>query len=135
FNAEVTPTHALSVQSFDKIKSLLNENGLIVINTYGYLKDEAARGNLILLNTLQKAGFSTKICYIGDKQNEDYRNFEIFASLKPITQNLVASLEENVPDLSLIAVNTDQQPVLEYANANAAKKRRISYLNSFIANQ
>ncbi|MGZ3863922.1 MAG: fused MFS/spermidine synthase [Bacteroidia bacterium] len=135
FNAEVTPAQALSLQSFEKIKSLLNENGLIVINTYGYLKDKAAGGNLILLNTLQKAGFSTKICYIGEKRREDYRNFEIFASAKPITQDLVAALNETIPDLSSVAVNTDQRPVLEYANADAAKKRRISYLNSFIANR
>lgn len=135
FNAEVTPAHALSVQSFEKIRSLLTANGLIVINTYGYLNDPAATGNLILLNTLKKAGFETKICYIGDKQREDYRNFEIFASVNPITQNLVAALEEPVPDLNSIPVNTDLKPILEYANANAAKKRRLSYLNSFIANQ
>lgn len=135
FNAEAIPAHAISIQCFEKIRSLLSENGVIVINTYGYLKDEAASGNLILLKTLQKAGFSTKICYIGDKQHEDYRNFEIYASAKPFTQDLVASLEERIPDLSSIPVNTDQRPVLEYANADAAKKRRISYLNSFIANQ
>jgi len=135
FNAEVTPSHVLSLESFEKMKSLLNENGLIVINTYGYLFDKAAKGNLILLNTLQKAGFNYKICYVGDKQKEDFRNFEIFVSVKPIEQNLFAQLDEKTPDLNLIPTNTDQHPTLEFANAEAAKRWRYSYLRNFIAYQ
>jgi len=132
FHAEVTPSHVLSLESFEKIKSLLNENGLIVINTYGYLADKTAYGNLILLNTLQKAGLNYKICYVGEKEKEDFRNFEIFASVKPISQNLLAALDEKVPDLSNVPVNTDQHPLLEFANAKAAKRWRYSYLHSFI---
>ena len=132
FHAEITPAHVLSLESFTKIKSLLNENGLMIINTYGYLKDKTAYGNLILLNTLQKAGFSYKICCAGDKEKEDYRNFEIFASVKPLEQNLLSALQEKIPDLSSTPVNTDNTPVLEYANAQAAKRWRYSYLQSFV---
>lgn len=135
FHAEITPSHVLSLESFEKIKSLLNENGILSINTYGYLSDKTAYGNLILLNTLKKAGFNFKICYVGEKQKEDYRNFEIFASVKPIEQNLLAQLDEKIPDLSDIPVNTDLHPMLEFANAQAAKKWRYSYLRNFIVSQ
>jgi predicted membrane-bound spermidine synthase len=135
FHGEVTPSHVFSLESFENIKSLLNENGLVVINTYGYLRDKTAYGNLILLNTLQKAGFTYKICYVGDKQNEDLRNFEIFASVKPITQDLLAAIDDKIPDLSQIPVNTDQRPILEFANAKAAKRWRYNYLRNFIVYQ
>lgn len=133
FHAETTPAHVMSVESFTKIKSLLTQNGMMVINTYGYLSDATAQGNLILLNTLQKAGLHYKICYVGDKTHEDFRNFEIFCSVQPITKNLLAQLEEKVPDLSTVAINTDQRPLLEYANAKAAKRWRYAYLKNFIA--
>jgi predicted membrane-bound spermidine synthase len=135
FHGEVTPSHVFSLESFENIKSLLNENGLVVINTYGYLRDKTAYGNLILLNTLQKASFTYKICYVGDKQSEDFRNFEIFASVKPITQNLLATIDEKVPSLSEIPVNTNQRPILEFANAKAAKRWRYNYLRNFIVYQ
>lgn len=132
FHAEVTPTHVLSLESFEKMHSVLSQNGKLLINTYGYLKNEAAAGNQILLHTLQKAGFYYKICTIGDKLNEDFRNFEIIVSLSPITLHLEAELEEKLPDLSLTTINTDDRPVLEYANALAAERWRSSYLKSFI---
>jgi predicted membrane-bound spermidine synthase len=133
FSGEVTPSHVFSVESFEKIKSLMNENGLIIINSYGYLREKSGLGNLILLNTLQKAGFNYKICYVGAKEKEDFRNFEIFASVKPITQNLLALVEDKVPDLSNIPLNTDQNPTLEFANAKAAKLWRYNYIRNFIA--
>lgn len=135
FHAEVTPAHVLSLENFEQIKSLLNENGLIVVNTYGYLKEKSAYGNLILLNTLQKAGLTYKVCYVGDRDKEDFRNFEIFASVKPITRDLFASLNEKISDLTFIPVNTDQRPILEFANAEAAKRWRYGYLRNFIVYQ
>ncbi len=132
FHGETTPSHVLSVESFERLKSLLNEDGLIVLNTYGYLKDKTAEGNLILLNTLQKAGLNYKICWVGDKTHEDFRNFEIFCSIEPIQQNLVAQLEEKIPDVGEIVINTDAKPVLEYANARAAKRWRFEYLRNFV---
>lgn len=132
FHGETAPPHVFSLESFLKIRSLLTENGIIFINTYGYLKDAAGQGNLILLHTLEKAGLHYKICYAGDKTHEDFRNFEIFCSAKPITENLPAQLDEKIPDLSAVPVNTDERPVLEYANAHATKRWRYTYLRNFI---
>jgi len=131
FHAETTPAHVLSLESFEKIRSLLSNKGIMIINTYGYLKDETARGNLILLNTLQKAGFHYKVCYVGDKTHEDFRNFEIFCSTRSITQNLAAQLNENIPATD--EINLDAKPVLEFANAKAAKRWRYAYLKNYIS--
>jgi len=133
FHAETTPSHVLSLECFEKIRSLLSEEGIMIINTYGYLQDKTAAGNLIVLNTLKKAGLNYKICYVGDKVHEDFRNFEIFCSANPIIQNLAGELEEKIPDLGEVALNTDKKPLLEYSNARAAKRWRYAYLRNFIA--
>lgn len=132
FHAETTPGHVLSLESFTKMRSLLNEDGLIIINTYGYLKDASAEGNLILLKTLKEAGLYYKIAYAGDKTHEDFRNFEIFCSVKPLEKELLAQLEDEMPSLESTAVNTDSKPLLEHANARAAKRWRYAYLRNFI---
>ncbi|HWY38802.1 MAG TPA: fused MFS/spermidine synthase, partial [Bacteroidia bacterium] len=132
FHAEITPAHVMSFESFTKIRSLLNENGLLVINTYGYLKSKAGYGNLILMNTLRNCGFNFRVCYVGDKTNEDFRNFEIFATVRPIEQTLANQLEEEIPGFAHFPVNTDDRPLLEEANALAAKQWRSSYLRSSI---
>jgi predicted membrane-bound spermidine synthase len=133
FHGENTPSHVMSVESFAKTKGLLSDNGIMVINTYGYLKDATAAGNYILLHTLQQAGFNFKICCIGDAAREDFRNFEIFCSSSPITTSLIAELKETIHDLSTCDINSDERPVLEYANARAAKRWRYAYIRNFIS--
>lgn len=132
FHGENTPSHVMSLESFDRIKELLSENGVMIINTYGYLRDASAEGNLILLHTLHEAGFEYKLCYAGDSTHEDFRNFEIFCSKQPIRANFLASVTEKIPTHNPVNANTDTHPLLEYANARAAKRWRYSYIRNFI---
>jgi spermidine synthase len=135
FAGEVTPSHVLSVESFSKIKSLLNNDGFIFINTYGYLTSPAGKGNQILLNTIKQAGFNYTICYSGDMQHEDYRNLLFFASLKK-QSNLYAALpKENISKFETSPSSTDDKPSIEFANADAVKRWRFSYLKNFILNK
>jgi spermidine synthase len=132
FAGEVTPSHVLSKESFSKIKSLLNPNGFVFINTYGYLTGKTGQGNQVLLNTLKQAGFSSTICYSGDVEHEDYRNLLLFASVKQ-QANLYAALpKNNTPEFETTLITTDDKPTIEFANANAVKRWRFSYLKNFI---
>src|SRR6185312_3049299 len=132
FAGEVTPSHVLSEECFLKIKSLLSPDGFIFINTYGYISDKAGQGNQVLLNTLKQAGFASTICYSGDVEHEDYRNLLLFASIKQ-QSNLYAALPKNkIPAFETSLITTDDKPVIEFANANAVKRWRFSYLKNFI---
>jgi spermidine synthase len=132
FAGEVTPSHVLSEECFFKIKSLLSPDGFIFINTYGYLTSKAGRGNQILLTTLKQAGFASTICYSGDVEHEDYRNLLLFASVKQQSA-LYASLPKNkIPIFETNLTTTDDKPIIEFANANAVKRWRFSYLRNFI---
>ena len=132
FAGEVTPSHVLSLESFLQVKSLLSDSGVIFINTYGYLANGSGKGNQILLNTLKQAGFNYSICFSGDETHEDYRNLLFFASVKPQT-NLHASLsKDKIQFFETTAITTDDKPTIEFANANAVKRWRYSYLKNFI---
>lgn len=131
FNAEVTPAHVLSLESFSKVKTLLNSNGVVVINTYGYLKDQNAKGNFSLMRTLKQAGFDYRFAYSGIKEIEDYRNLLIFARQQKVEEALYHEI--TAPEIpNEICVNSDDHLVLERYNASAAKRWRFYYLRNFI---
>ncbi len=132
FTGEVASSHVLSLEFFTKLKSMLSPNGFVFINTYGFLTSKAAKGNLILLNTLQQAGFNYKVCYSGNLAIEDYRTLLLFASINKIKQNLYAILPEQNISLSNASVSTDDKPTIEFANAEAGKRWRYSYLKNSI---
>ena len=135
FAGEVTPSHVLSLESFTKIKSLLNPDGFIFINTYGYLTGKAGQGNQILVNTLKQAGFVFTICYCGDIEHEDYRNLLLFASVKQQPDLYAALPKSKIPTFETALITTDDKPAIEFANANAVKRWRFSYLKNFILNK
>ncbi len=132
FTGEVASSHVLSLEFFTKLKTMLNPDGFIFINTYGFLSGNSAKGNLILLKTLEQAGLTYKICYSGNLTLEDYRTLLLFVSVNPIEKNLYATLPEQNISLADISVSTDDKPTLEFANAEAAKRWRYSYLKNSI---
>jgi predicted membrane-bound spermidine synthase len=132
FNGEVASSHVLSLEFFTKLKTMLSPDGFIFVNTYGFLTSKAAKGNLILLNTLQQAGFNYKICYSGNLAIEDYRTLLLFASVNKMEQNLYAALPEQSISLNNVSVSTDDKPTIEFANAEAGKRWRYSYFKNSI---
>ena len=129
FKAEEQPSHIITQESLIKLKMMLDTNGLVLINTHGYLKDKKGLGTHCLLATLKDAGFNIKICT--SSEEEDYRNLLIVASQKPL---LVALNNELSPIIyaDLKTINTDNQPIMEVLNASANQSWRSNYLKNYI---
>lgn len=129
FKAEEQPSHVITKESLETLKTLLDTNAIVLINTHGYLKDEKGFGTQCLLSTLKQAGFQLKICTTSE--NEDYRNLLIVASLKTIK---VALHNELYPFLisNTDIINTDNEPVLEKLNATANQSWRSNYIKNYI---
>ena len=128
FNSEVTSSHVLSLEFFNKLKSLLSDGGFIFINTYGYLYTSAGKGTIALLNNLKHVGFNLSLCYSGNREYEDYRTFQVFATTLENKKTLYAAF--NIGPLSLkdTLLSTDDKPFIEFANAEAGKRWRYTYL-------
>lgn len=130
FNGEVTPSHVLSNESFERLKKITTDSTLVLFNTYGYCKVPAGLGNLALLNTIKKSGYNYTIGWTGEINKEDFRNFVIVSSrtwLPSLTKEFTEKIDLNGAELI-----TDDKPVLEFLNAKAAKRWRYYYLQSFI---
>lgn len=129
FKAEEQPSHVITKESLEKLKKLLDTNGVVLINTHGYLKDKKGLGTQCMLATLKNAGFNLKICTFSE--DEDYRNLLIVASLTPLETTLNNELYPIIYT-DLETINTDNKPILESLNASANQSWRSNYLRNYI---
>lgn len=132
FKAEEQPSYVITTESLEKLKRMLAKDGLVLINTHGYLDGEKGKGTQCLLSTLIQAGFNLKICVTGEQ--EDYRNILVVASVKPISVSLHNELYPFIiSDAGL--TNKDDKPVLEKLNADANRAWRNNYIRNYILRQ
>lgn len=126
FKAEEQPSHVLTKESLDHLKSNLNDSALLYINWHGYLQSDIGLGTRILYQTLISSGYQVKIC--SDSPNEAGRNLIFVAALHPI-KKLPYELSETIQTTAL--VNTDDLPLMEKYNALANKTWRLNYLRYY----
>jgi predicted membrane-bound spermidine synthase len=130
FKGEEQPSHIITLESLSKLKNSIDSNTTCVVNTYGFYAGVYGLGNQCLLQTFIKAGFNIKICTYSD--DEDYRNLIIYASLKKIDRALKNQISFSTVITDAFA-NTDNQPVLDFLNANASQRFRELYFKNYIS--
>jgi hypothetical protein len=126
YKAEEQPSHVITSESLNKIKSLLADDGLIIMSWHGYLHSNIGRGSRILLNTIRRSGLETRVC--ATSPHEQFRNL-IFVAGRHLENRLPHQLDEPIEEENL--VNTDHRPVLERYNAEANKAWRSNYLRYY----
>lgn len=129
FKAEDQPAHVLTIESLEKLKTMLDTNAVVLINTEGYLTGERGKGTQCMLATLKKAGFQLKICTFSE--NEEQRNLIIVASLHEFKNTLHGELYPLI-FTDLATVNTDDKQNLESLAAKASQHFRTAYIQSYI---
>jgi predicted membrane-bound spermidine synthase len=145
FKGDVFPPHVLGVECFEKAKSLLNDNGMIVVNFNGFLTGDIGRAGRCLLKTLQASGFEVKV--MPTPGTEEERNTLFFATLpgqqdyqhlrsplqhdgQPVDmESMFIDLQSlNTPDAIVL---NDNHPLLERLNIDAGNVWRKSYNESY----
>jgi predicted membrane-bound spermidine synthase len=129
FKAEEQPSHVITKESLVRLKDMLYSNGIVLINTHGYLTGKRGLGTQCMLATLKDAGFDIKICTFSEK--EDFRNLLIIASQKPMDATLNNELYP-IMYTDLETLNTDNKPALESLNASANQSFRKLYIDNYI---
>lgn len=130
FKAEEQPSHVITLESLNQLKENLTEDALLFINWHGYTSGQNGMGTRILYNTLQKSGFTIKLCSVSS--NENYRNVIFVASLNQLKE---LPFELHEPLASTRLVNTDNRPLLEKYNARVNKTWRLNYLRYYQNNK
>ncbi|HPS14163.1 MAG TPA: fused MFS/spermidine synthase, partial [Prolixibacteraceae bacterium] len=144
FKGEVQPPHVLSVEAFKSAKSLLSENGLIIVNLNGYLSGEIGKPGRSVYRTLKAAGLETRI--LPTPGNESERNSLFIATKKPMAFHHVRTplthqgkevgldslfLDPSTLNLSDAIILTDDKPILELLNVAASNKWRNDYNGTY----
>lgn len=139
FLNETPPGHVLSLESFQKMKSLLKPGGMIMMNFYGYISGEKGRASRCILKTFQEAGFwvdilatpgeeaSRNLIFLAQTEPRDFSAVNYAEpGLKPIVTLKDYFLDLGNIDLSDALVLTDEVPILEKIYLPAALDWRRS---------
>jgi predicted membrane-bound spermidine synthase len=140
YRGEAPPSHVFTIESLGKTKSLLKDDGLIVVNFNGFLEGKTGMPARSIYKTLLAAGFEARI--LPTPGAEANRNLLFVASIKKLDFRTVRSplllngKEADVEtlfqdptqvDLSDAVVLTDDRPILELLNIRAGNAWRKGY--------
>lgn len=129
FKGEETPNHVLTLQSLKKVRQMLNPNGLVLVNSFGYWKGKRGRGMRSICQTFRQAGFSTLVFPTGKK--EDLRNL-VFVASADHTLKISPGCILPGKEMRDALVLDDGHPVFEKLNAMAAMSWRKAAIQTFV---
>jgi len=134
YHSETPPIHLMTSEAFNEIRTILNPNGLLIINFYGYINGKKGQGARSIYKTLNHSGYSTHL--IATPGEESYRNLLFVNSpdhlIETSLNNIV--IPENKLNLKNAFILTDDKPILEHIYTQAALEWRKNY-NEFNAKQ
>lgn len=144
FKGDLPPPHVLSVECFTKAKTLLRANGLVIVNFNGFLSDDIGKPGRSVLRTLEAAGFAVKILatpgdeekrntlFVATQQPQSFANVSLPLMFKGNAVNIdTLFTNPNRLDRATSTVFTDDVPLLEQLNIEAANSWRAGYNNTF----
>jgi len=152
FNSETPPIHLLTKECFNEVKNHLTDNGLFMINFYGFITGEkgiASRSlyvtlkdcgyNVYLLSTPGKSELNKNLIFLASKQKQRFNNVNYSEPDLPVITNLELSfLNPDKINFTDALVLSDNYSNLEHLYLNAAIDWRTannkSYAEVFIKN-
>ena len=147
YRGESPPPHVFTIESLAKAKSLLKEEGLIVINFNGFLEGKIGMPARSIYKTLQAAGLKPRVLptsgveadrnllFVASKKKQDFSTVRYPLLLHGQQINIeTLFLDPGNVDLSDAVVLTDDKPILELLNiaaGNAWRKRFTKMTEKF----
>ena len=138
YRGESPPTHVFTLESLAKTKSLLKENGLIVVNFYGFLEGKIGTPARSIYKTLLAAGLEARILptkanrnllFVASKNKQDFHTVRSPLLLNGKQVDIeTLFLDPRKADLNDAVVLTDDRPILEFLNIRAGNAWRKAYI-------
>lgn len=140
FLSEAVPEHLVTIEGFEDTKKILDQEGMIMINFYGYIKGELGVAARSVYKTLLESGFYVDI--LATPGEESSRNLIFLATLKEkdflLTDyddpnfNKIENLYDHFIDhreidTSNAYILSDKKPRLAKLYARAARAWKKSY--------
>jgi predicted membrane-bound spermidine synthase len=128
FRGEDTPNHVFTKESLAETKKLLNTNGMIFVNSLGYIDGSIGKSMRSIYKTFMEDGYQVEVLPTDPDPNQ--RNLLYYASLGSIKPH-PDFIPKNKIDLNDAVVLSDEYPLLDILNAEAAKRWRVMAIQSF----
>ncbi len=150
FKGDAMPSHVLSLECFKKAKSLLNQNGVLIVNFNGFLIGKTGRAGRSLYKTLLKSGFHVRVLPTPGREDdrnclfvatEQSQTFSSNLRLPLLHEGKVVNIEDYFLDQSKIELKDaiifiDDKSELDKLNMQAnyiwRKGYNKSYANFFV---
>ena len=141
YRGEAPPPHVFTLESLTRTKSLLKEDGLIIVNFNGFWNGKIGEAARSIYKTLLAAGLETTILptpgdeagrnmlFVASRKKQDFHTLRL-----PLLQHGkevdIEALFENPQkvDLTDAVVLTDNKPILELLNIRAGNAWRKGYV-------
>ncbi|MBN8696767.1 MAG: fused MFS/spermidine synthase [Bacteroidetes bacterium] len=128
FKGEDPPNHVFTKESLEETKKILQPDGTIFVNSLGYIDGKIGKSMRSIYKTFLAAGFNVEV--LPTDPNPNQRNLLYYASLNSVKPNEFFIPRTKI-DLEDAVVLSDEYPVLDILNAEAAKRWRVLAINSF----
>lgn len=128
YHSETQPIHLLTKEAFAEIKNRLNENGILIINFYGFITGNKGRAARCIYKTLLNQNYSVRL--MATPGAEENRNLLFICGKKElkskndIIHTLLYEMDINFDNALIL---TDDKPVLEHIYLEAALSWRKNY--------
>jgi spermidine synthase len=140
YRGEIPAPHVFTLESLAKTKSLLKENGLIVVNFPGFLESKPGQAARSIYKTLLAAGLETRILptpgpeanrnilFVASRKKQDFRSLRVPLSQngKPVDAETLFYDPQKM-DLDDAVVLTDDKPILELLHIPVGNVYRKAY--------
>jgi predicted membrane-bound spermidine synthase len=128
FKGEDPPNHVFTKESLEETKQLLSQKGIVFVNSLGYFEGNIGKAMRSIYKTFEATGFNVEVLSTDPDPNQ--RNLLFHASLNEIKPN-INFIDKNRIDLSDAVCLTDEYPILDVLNAEAAQRWRVMAINNF----
>lgn len=156
-NGEIQPHHMFTMESFEEIKQILEPDGMLIVNTQGFLYGEPGLGARSVYKTLAESGFNVKHYFAGDadrsgdihfiassaafslplsppdKINACCKEFPVDYPSLFIKLEVIAARDK--PDLIDAEILTDDKPALEALYNYSNEEWRTNTMKSLLMNR
>jgi len=136
FRGETNPSHILTKENLDEIESIMESDGLIIINSPGFISGKIGKGVRSVYKTLLNNGLTVKV--LPTPGPEDDRNILFLASFQEkdysknrmdVIDNVNLNIEKRFMPAEQIDINdafvlTDDLPILNLLNRDANRSWR-----------
>ena len=119
FLNETPPSHVLTKESFETIKSFLKPEGLVMMNFYGYLSGEKGKASRSIHETFKAAGFHVELFVTPG--TEESRNLIFLASHEPLDFSKINYSEPDLPRINNIRKHFVNKNMIDFSNAIVLK--------------